>query len=725
MTRVRLFVVFPLVILLSFIFVFLVLAASGTYSVGARIDCTTLANSLEVAPEGYQAACGGSPEKFETGIDDPTVVESPLDTAYANELVASQTLFTHTLNFLPGQSVISNTTNQYFGMDFDRAAARLWAYEATSGYFGEINLTNGDFITYFSVSLPNGELFTGLTIDPRTGAVYASGSNVISSTLYSINIGAQTLSPIGDISNGPAVIDIAMNCQGQLYGHDIVNDNILSIDPVTGQGTVIGLTGIDANFAQGMDFDNKTGTLYIYGYTSANSSVYGTVNLATGAVVPLFVDNPFGEYEGSVQNTCPAGTLTGQVSSLNTGAPLQGALVVAQSDSYVNGVNTDSSGLYTLTLPANSYTVTAQLPRYLPAEVSGVQILSGTTTVQNILLPRGELSVSVSMIESRVRPGEIVTNQILVTNTGTATLTYSIFDYVPGPITASGGPDDFGYTYADHNDAICTFNYIPITGTGSLVMTGDDVSSINSGIFSPINLGEPFAIYGQEFNSLVMASNGYLTTDLTDTGPDLSNDCPLPRTPSTPAGTKGARLYPLHDDLVSDGYYQYFAICPRPSDTGVSQGCSIFEWDAMHWPSSATWQQQAILYHATGETVYQIGPGNPEAGVSSTTGQQDFGPPTTGLTYACNAAASIPDNTAVCIYPPGVDAIWVTEQPMTGTLGIGESDLVNVVFDSTVIPGLGDFSAFMRFNGDFENDPDIIDLIMHVIYSMYIPHVPK
>jgi hypothetical protein len=99
------------------------------------------------------------------------------------------------------------------------------------------------------------------------------------------------------------MIEIAMNASGEMYGHDIGDDVIYSIDKATGAATAIGPTGYDANYAQGMDFDNEDGTLYIYLLTLGLDLHYGTVDLATGAVTPLATNDPFGEFIGAVRNT--------------------------------------------------------------------------------------------------------------------------------------------------------------------------------------------------------------------------------------------------------------------------------------------------------------------------------------------------------------------------------------------------------------------------------------
>lgn len=236
----------------------------------------------------------------------------------------------------------------------------------------------------------------------------------------------------------------------------------------------------------------------------------------------------------------------------------------------------------------------------------------------------------------------------------------------PGPRTVAG-PDGFGYKSIDSLEAGGpVFDFIDISATGQMVIVGDDVSSASAapnGIGAPIALPAPFTLYGVVYNQMNMCSNGYITTDPADTGPDLSNDCPIPAVPSTPS-TTGARIYPLQDDLDLEdgfgaGYYEYFESCPRASDTGCDMGCHVFMWDNVaHFPggaAAATWDMETILYD-NGDIVFQIGAGNPETGSSSTSGIQSesFGdtttPPVFGLTHVCNTADSVPDNTAIRIF---------------------------------------------------------------------------
>ncbi|MDX1437300.1 MAG: hypothetical protein R3335_10845, partial [Anaerolineales bacterium] len=125
-----------------------------------------------------------------------------------------------------------------------------------------------------------------------------------------------------------------------------------------GVTTLVGLTGYNANFAQGMDFDNDDGTLYIFLYIGGGANVYGTVNTTTGTVTPLATDNPLGEFEGATQTTsggspppCTPGDIPWASVSPNMGTtPGGGSTMVT--------VTFDSTGLatggYTGTLCVNS-----------------------------------------------------------------------------------------------------------------------------------------------------------------------------------------------------------------------------------------------------------------------------------------------------------------------------------------------------------------------------------
>jgi len=256
------------------------------------VDCAAYENYAGFEPVEVAAACPVSMPVIETsGIMAPTDIGYALDIGYVSDNFVS-----FALNDFPGQTTIGTNADPFYGMDFDVDGEVLWALNDTTGQLGTIDLTSGAFTAVVPCPPGGGAAnWTGMTIDPVTGTVYASTAT----DLFTIDpaTGASTLiGPFGTT----LMIDIAINMAGQMYGHDIGTDSIYSIDVATGAATLIGLTGYAANYAQGMDFDNNDGTLYIFLYIGSGANVYGTVNLATGAVTPLATDNPLGEFEGAI-----------------------------------------------------------------------------------------------------------------------------------------------------------------------------------------------------------------------------------------------------------------------------------------------------------------------------------------------------------------------------------------------------------------------------------------
>ncbi|MGJ8666955.1 MAG: HYR domain-containing protein [Patiriisocius sp.] len=176
-------------------------------------------------------------------------------------------------------------------------------------------------------------------------------------------------------------------------------------------------------------------------------------------------------------------------------------------------------------------------------------------------------------------------------------------------------------------DNTLTANYIPINTPGNFVGSGDDTAFT-------VGLGAPISIYDNVVSDIRVSTNGYLSVSLTDNGPDLSNDCPLPANPST--GDNVARLYPLHDDVVADIYYQYFGVSPYPHPNGTTMGASVIEYVGSHFGGGVV-QFQVILFDNS-DVIYQY-LSDTEDGSGSTIGAQASG---TGLsiTVACNTAGT-------------------------------------------------------------------------------------
>jgi uncharacterized repeat protein (TIGR01451 family) len=128
--------------------------------------------------------------------------------------------------------------------------------------------------------------WTSAKWDPTTGTVYAvqvpaAGTN----NLYTIDVNTGVGTLVAPIAAGPTaiVIAIAIGQDGLMYGNDIGADALIAIDKTDGAVAVIGPTGLAANFAQDMDFDQSTGILYWPAYLGGGNSQMTTIDLTTGA----------------------------------------------------------------------------------------------------------------------------------------------------------------------------------------------------------------------------------------------------------------------------------------------------------------------------------------------------------------------------------------------------------------------------------------------------------
>ena len=128
---------------------------------------------------------------------------------------------------------------------------------------------------------------------------------------------------------------------------------------------------------------------YPYAATSALNDVTSGSN---GSCSPAYLCTAGPGYDGptgwgtpngvSAFTTGPHGTVTGTVTSAATGKPLAGAQVSVGTDS----TTTNSSGVYSISVPAGTYTVTATDFGYKSQTDPGVPVTDGGTTTENFAL---------------------------------------------------------------------------------------------------------------------------------------------------------------------------------------------------------------------------------------------------------------------------------------------------------------------------------------------------
>lgn len=131
---------------------------------------------------------------------------------------------------------------------------------------------------------PTTEEWTGMAIDPTTGTMYASSANLSTSSLFTLDVATGVAGLIGTVTNSPGLIAIAIDGAGELWGYDIITDELLSIDKATAAGNPVGPLGFDAEFGQGLGWDERTDTLWAAAFNNTtNRGELRKVDRATGS----------------------------------------------------------------------------------------------------------------------------------------------------------------------------------------------------------------------------------------------------------------------------------------------------------------------------------------------------------------------------------------------------------------------------------------------------------
>lgn len=272
-----------------------------------QLDCGAYADYAGAEPAGYATQCLGisPPAKAPATRPAPRL---PTDTAIAHDIgFVSDNFVHHFVGDLSAQITAGTSAESIFAYDFDREGDTLYAIRNPDNAFGtSINGTFSPIGTLTAVPEHGaGATWSGLGIDPIDGTVYAISLGGSTTALYTIDPTTATATPLFQVASHTLVIDITVDCNGEIYAHDIATDTLLRFDLASQRLQTIGLTGLDSNFAQGMDFDNSDGKLYMYTYQGGGANVYGTANLATGAVTAINSSDPQGEFEGAIPTRCP------------------------------------------------------------------------------------------------------------------------------------------------------------------------------------------------------------------------------------------------------------------------------------------------------------------------------------------------------------------------------------------------------------------------------------
>jgi hypothetical protein len=505
------------------------LAAS---SVGAQVDCHRPLEPSDQAMPAEYAICAPQALPF---ANQPL---APTDTAFVNNLFAGGSspppigIHSHVLNNFPASLTFRGATNpSLFSLDFSPDGSILWGAVASNAAtppannrtLGQINQTTGAYtvvanLTGFADQAA--ENASALAINPSTGEAFLftnAGTTLgnITTRTYRVNLSTGALTLVGAATAQPSfLIDAAINCQGEIFGHQFGGgtnpSNLVRINASTGAITTVGPTGFIANFAQGMDFDADTGTLYMYHFQATSAADaqlrYGTVNLSTGALTPIFSTAAGAgiELEGAVRSSCPipnAPPIFGYAPPPGSNVTATGGTTIGSTGNLTitpsiatagSGSGAAATTTLTCTAPTTPFAGFGQTVTAVGSGPITGGPLAGTCTL-------GATAVTQTLTCTENQGGTSVTRTWTLTcPAGTVPDVPPVFGYTPPPgstVTATGGSGIIGTT---SNLSIAVAVATPGTGTGAPATTtltctaptapfagfGQTVTAVGSGAIS-------------------------------------------------------------------------------------------------------------------------------------------------------------------------------------------------------------------------------------------------
>lgn len=265
----------------------------------------------------------------------------------------------------------------------------------------------------------------------------------------------------------------------------------------------------------------------------------------------------------------------------------------------------------------------------------------------------------------RIDPGERYRIPVTLKNTGNAPLSagaralFAPASSLPG----NGIGNRAGYEGA----AACGYAFIDIAeGDNAVepletyVANGNEYGPFDDARSSEIALqGSGFTLYGQTWDTAVMSTNGYVSFDPEESGGNWWVSCDG----ELDFGAKGPQLRPYHDDMVvrqepgAGLRYRYFETCPRLANSGVTQGCHVFQWSGMGYymgedEVEGNFDFQAVAYAATGEVAYQYHVAAPDEGDLANIGLIGVAGDDPLNLYCESYEQPTKAETAICIHSP-------------------------------------------------------------------------
>lgn len=118
--------------------------------------------------------------------------------------------------------------------------------------------------------------------------IYVIGFNDTVSTLYELDINTLQAIQVGVCGTG-VFIAIEATPSGALYGVNMSDDQLYSIDRFTGTTTLIGSTGLALSFGQDVSWSNNSATLFGMLFDETYGGIFGTFDISNGSFTSISV----------------------------------------------------------------------------------------------------------------------------------------------------------------------------------------------------------------------------------------------------------------------------------------------------------------------------------------------------------------------------------------------------------------------------------------------------
>jgi PKD repeat protein len=344
-----------------------------------------------------------------------------------------------------------------------RTAFIAWPFEGLSSLSARSDVL-GSVIEWFGGCQPQPGWLDGHVTDAATG-------NPLEGVLVTASLGEADIQTFTDptgyytmtLPQNTYMVTAALDGYvTQSVSTSVVNEEITTIDffleaaciPVTGldftwlpqspfKGDLITFTAT-ASGTEPIDFQWNFGDTF----TGAGDTVTHSYTVADTYSVELSASNVCGDELVSKNITIlQPGWLDGHVTDADTGSHLEGALVTASLGEADIQTFTDPTGYYTMTLPANTYTVTASLDGYVTQSVSASVVNGEITTIdfslEAVCIPVTGLDFT--WLPQSPFKGDLIT--FTATTSGTAPIDFQ-WDF-GDTFTSTGGIASHTYTVAD------------------------------------------------------------------------------------------------------------------------------------------------------------------------------------------------------------------------------------------------------------------------------------